>query len=386
MRRRQNGTRTKKALITLLALPVVLWGLWGAMPMLAGLAAKAALVSAYCNMPEGSLAVLEERFNSELFGESEKESPTVPAKPNYSYDSPAPNEVDDSAPDIEEEEEDAEQFVERDIPQEYRGVIKELQYCADDSLPYISLPFGHIKNTTKLSNEDVEDELQKPLELGVTGTDEPQVLIVHTHATEAYEPVLSDAFDTRQTWRSTDDEQNMVQVGNRIAGELEAAGIGVIHDVTQHDYPTYNGAYERSAKTVKSRLEEYPSIKVVLDVHRDAIQPAEDTVVKATAEIDGKKAAQVMIITGCDDGTMNVPDWAYNLRFAAALQSTAEEKYEGLMRPVFFCYRKYNMDLTRGSILLEFGSHGNTLREAEYSGELIGKALAEVLVQQGAGQ
>lgn len=86
-----------------------------------------------------------------------------------------------------------------------------------------------------------------------------------------------------------------------------------------------------------------------------------------------------MIITGCEDGSMGVPEWSSNLRFAAALQSTAEESYPGLMRPIFFCYRKYNMDLTTGSILLEFGSHGNTLKEAEYSGELIGKALAQTL-------
>lgn len=68
-----------------------------------------------------------------------------------------------------------------------------------------------------------------------------------------------------------------------------------------------------------------------------------------------------MIIAGCDDGTMNMPDWERNLRWAAALQSTAETMYPGLTRPVFFCYRKYNMDLTGGSLLIEFGSHGQYL-------------------------
>ena len=379
MNRRKSRPQAKKMLAMLLVLPIAVWGTWRAMPTLMQIAAKAAMVSAYCNMPEGSLAVLEERFNSELFGQSEKENPTVPKKPDITYDSPPLSEDEESVPDPEPYEEE---LVERDIPPQYRGIIKELQYGADLTLPYIPLAAGHLKNTTKLKNEQVQKELDKPLELGITQTDEPQVLIVHTHATEAYEPVNSESYDTRGTWRDTDNTNNMVQVGNRIADELTAKGIGVIHDDTQHDYPTYNGAYERSAKTVQGWLEKYPSIKVVLDVHRDAIQPEDDTIVKAVAIIDGRKAAQVMIITGCDDGTMNVPDWAYNLRFAASLQSTAEAKYEGLMRPIFFCYRKYNMDLTRGSILLEFGSHGNTLKEAEYSGELIGKALAELLETQ----
>lgn len=385
MSRRQKNFMAKKAIIVLFAAPFLLWGLKAASPYILSLAAKAAMVSACFNMPEGSLAVLEERFNSELFGNSEKISPTVPIKPHAATTpqaKPSSEAEEENSVEGEDEPEAEEAPPKRDIPEEYRGTIKEVQYAADSSLPYIRLADGYIKNTTKLSADKIYKELEKPLELDLTQIDEPQVLIVHTHATEAYEPLASDIFDTRYTWRNIDNEQNMVAVGRVIADELKAAGIGVIHDGTQHDYPTYNGAYGRSAKTVVGWLAKYPTIKVVLDIHRDAIQPADDIIVKAVAEIDGKKAAQVMIITGCDDGTMNVPDWAYNLRFAAALQSSAEGSYNGLMRPVLFCYRKYNMDLTRGSVLLEIGGHGNTLDEAKYSAELIGKALASLLEKQ----
>ncbi len=385
MARHRRTRQIKKALALLLAIPLIGWGAYRSLPVLTDLAARAALVSAYVNMPEGSVALLEERFNSELFENGEKDDPIVSQAPPAVSSAPevpsSPGADLSSAPD-----ENAPRDEDRidlpgpdSVPPRFRGTIREVQYGADGTPLYIPLAAGYLKNSTNLENDEVQAELDQPLELKLEETTEPQVLILHTHATEAYEPYPVDFYDTRGTWRSTDNSCNMVQVGNRIAEQLEAAGIGVIHDGTQHDYPSYNGAYERSAETVKAWLEEYPSIKVVLDVHRDAIQPEDDVIVKATAEIEGKKAAQVMIITGCEDGTMGVPDWPSNLRFAAALQSTAEGMYPGLMRPIFFCYRKYNMDLTKGSILLEFGSHGNTLEEAEYSGELIGKALAEAL-------
>jgi len=367
----------KKALSLMLILPLAAWGLFKCMPLLTNLAARAAMLSAAMNMPEGSIAMLEQRFNSELFENGEKNNVIVSeAPPPVSSSEP---ESSSSQSGIDSEEENPSLPTPEDIPAEYRGTIRELQYGADSSQIYIPLKAGYLKNSTKLDNADVQKELNKPLEMKLKQTDEPQVLIVHTHATESYEPYPVGFYDKRGTWRTTDNAYNIVQVGNRIAEQLEEAGIGVIHDATQHDYPSYNGSYERSAETIKGYLKQYPSIKVVLDVHRDAIQPEDDVIVKATAEIDGKKAAQVMIITGSEDGTMGVPNWSSNLRFAAALQSSAEGMYEGLMRPIFFCYRKYNMDLTKGSILLEFGSHGNTLEEAEYSGELIGKALAKTL-------
>ena len=163
-----------------------------------------------------------------------------------------------------------------------------------------------------------------------------------------------------------------------ITARRQQAGIGVIHDTTQHDYPSYNGAYDRSAVTVQSYLQQYPSIRIVLDIHRDAIASGSQ-VYSAETEINGKKAAQVMIISGCDDGTMGYPDYMKNLSFAAALQNRLEGDYPTLTRPILFDYRKYNQQLTTGSLLLEIGSHGNTLEQAVYTGQLIGKSLGRLL-------
>ena len=163
---------------------------------------------------------------------------------------------------------------------------------------------------------------------------------------------------------------------------LKAAGYGVVHDTTCHDYPSYNGSYDRSGETIQRNLEKYPDIQVTLDVHRDAMGTQDGMRIKPTALINGKKAAQVMIISGCDDdGTLGFPNWEYNLRLGVRIQKSLSDLYPGLARPLSFCPKKYNEHMTKGSLLVEFGTEVNTLEEVKYSGQLFGKALAETLEQ-----
>ena len=131
---------------------------------------------------------------------------------------------------------------------------------------------------------------------------------------------------------------------------------------------------------MQAYLERYPSIKVVLDVHRDAIEDSDGTRVKPVCEIDGESTAQVMVIAGCGNGSsIALPNWRLNLRFAAEWEATMESAYPGLTRPVLCGYRFYNQDLTTGSLLIEIGGHANTLDEALRAGEYAAKALAGVL-------
>lgn len=259
------------------------------------------------------------------------------------------------------------------------GVISALTYGFYQGDDYITLDGGgQVRNMTSVSNDVLLEESRKPYDFNVERNGEPQVLIMHTHETESYEPYTRDFYDSSFTSRTTDDSMNMAAVGDKIAEQLEGAGIGVIHDVTKHDYPSYNGSYDRSRVTALDILAENPSIKVVLDIHRDAIERPDGTRIAPTVEINGKNAAQVMIISGCDDGTMGMPDYMKNFRFASALQQQLEEDFPGLTRPVLFDYRQYNQDLTTGSILIEVGGHANSIDEALYSGELIGRALADL--------
>lgn len=260
------------------------------------------------------------------------------------------------------------------------GTITSMTYGYMKGDAYVDLDIaGQVRNVTSVSGEKVLEESRLLPDFTVEKNSEPQVLIMHTHATESYEPYERDFYDASFNSRTTDRSMNMVAVGDRIAEQLEAAGIGVIHDGTLHDYPSYNGSYDLSRETVRKYLEEYPSIKVVLDVHRDAIERESGERIAPLAAIDGKNAAQVMIICGCDDGTMNMPNCMKNLRFACLLQRQMESDYPGLTRPVLFDYRKYNQDLTTGSILIEMGGHANSIEQAEYSGELVGKSLAKCL-------
>ena len=352
--------------------------LFYSLPGISGYMVKAGVISAGFALPEGGLAVLEGGLNQE-------EPQSVPAAEPIPESSALPEEseaAEEPAP--QEESEPAEASyppIEVSVPavaDENKAELVHKTYTVSPSNIYIPLENGYIKNCTSISKADIEAQVQNPPYFTIEDTDEPQVLIMHTHTTESYVPFTGDYYDKTMSFRSTDNSQNMAVVGDRIASELEAAGIGVIHDTTQHDYPSYNGAYDRSQKTVEQYLAEYPSIKIVLDVHRDAIASG-DQVIYAETEIDGKKAAQVMIISGCDDGTMGYPDYMKNLSFAAALQNQLEGDYPTLTRPILFDYRKYNQQLTTGSLLLEIGSHGNTLEQAAYTGELIGRSLGRLL-------
>ncbi len=257
------------------------------------------------------------------------------------------------------------------------GKIEETQLLATSS----TVSYGNVivNNKTETKKVDIKKELSKTPEFGEITKDEPYILVYHTHTTEGYELLDKGWYSDDYVSRTKELDKTVVRVGEEIVSRLEKAGFKVIHDKTIYD-ASYNGAYSRSLKTVEKILKENPSIVITLDVHRDAIEYSNGTKCKPTATINGKKAAQVMIITGAEEGDIkDFPDWNKNLTFAIALQEKTEENYKGLMRPIFFCQRKYNMHVTPCSLLLEMGTDANTLEEAVYSGRLIGDSLAELL-------
>ena len=259
------------------------------------------------------------------------------------------------------------------------GDIEEYFYGEYKGKQYINLDNGgQIRNCTELSNDLVYTESKKDFDFEIDpDSDQPQILIYHTHATESFELTERDFYDKSFSAKTTDPTKSIISVGDEICKQLEKAGIPYIHDTLVHDYPSYTGSYQSSRATVQELLKKYPSIKIALDIHRDAIEKQDGTRLSPVIEIDGKKAAQIMIISGCDDGTMNMPNYLKNLHFASNLQSKFNVSYKGLTRPILFDYRFYNQDLTTGSLLIEVGSHGNSLEQVKYSGELIGKTLAK---------
>ena len=381
MIRRKKGKWGKRVLsltVCAVTIPASIKLMFLSLPYMNATASKAVLLSAGLTLPEGGQAALTDRTTESVVSvyHSEKEENSSSSL-SSSVGSFVVSAASSSLSSVIQE-------VDTVLPAEKRGgKILRQAYGGGGSGDLISLVKGQVRNGTSIATETVKSELLKKLELTLTKTDEPQVLIYHTHATESYETATRDYYDKTFNSRTRDDNKNMNMVGEQIAAELRAAGIGVIHDKTQHDYPSYTGAYELSMKTIQKHLKEHPSIRVVLDVHRDAIQRNDGTRIAPTATVNGKKAAQIMIIAGAEKQGDITHDFYKNLRFAAFLQSELETAYPGLMRPVAFDYRKYNQSASPGALLLEIGGHGNSLEEARYTGELAGKAIAVALKKLG---
>lgn len=114
-------------------------------------------------------------------------------------------------------------------------------------------------------------------------------------------------------------------------------------------------------------MKEYPSIRFVLDVHRDAIEASDGSQVKVVSEIEGQgTAAQLSLIMGSDGGGLSHPDWMENLRLAVAVQEQALTDYPTLMRPLLLRNSRYNQHATTGSLLVEVGTAGNAPRRRSW--------------------
>ena len=258
----------------------------------------------------------------------------------------------------------------------HKGAVKEKQ-IKNSGEHYGNI---YVKDGNSHFDPDIRKMLNTPAKCKIKKDAGYQVLLIHTHTTERYADSDKDWYDKNINPRTTDKSESVVAVGDEIEKALNAAGIRTLHITTYHDYPEYTGAYNRARETIKSCLARYPSIEMVIDVHRDAMTLDDGTKIKPTVTIDGKKAAQVMIISGCDnDGSLDFDGWRNNLAMAVQLQKQLADDHEGLARPLYFAPYRYNMDLTPNSLLIEFGTDVNTLDEAKYAGQMVGQSLAKVL-------
>lgn len=207
----------------------------------------------------------------------------------------------------------------------------------------------------------------------------PQILIMHTHGTEAYTMADGDDYTPSDTARTTDENYNMIRVGEEIKTVFEEMGLSVIHDTSLYDYPSYTGSYARSLAGIQSYLEEYPTISVVLDVHRDALIGSDGTAYKVTDTLEnGETVAQVMLVVGTNDGGLEHPHWEDNLTLAAHIQAAMLALHPGFPRPVNLRSQRFNQHMTYGSLLVEVGTSGNTLQEALAGARMFAQAAGEV--------
>ena len=208
---------------------------------------------------------------------------------------------------------------------------------------------------------DIGKLLSRPLEWNLK-ENPPSVLILHTHTTEGYAETPG--------WRTTEESGNMVAIGDIVADGLTEQGIGVLHDRKLHDYPSYNGAYVRTRKSLAEYLRQYPSIRLVLDLHRDAAGEGSRQM-RTQATVAGEPSAQLMIVMGT-----NYDTYQENLSLGLKLHVQLERMYPGITRPLQLRAARFNQDLCPGALLIEIGAAGNTQQEARRAAEALTQALA----------
>ena len=205
----------------------------------------------------------------------------------------------------------------------------------------------------------------------------PQVLIVHSHASESYTMPPGQEYVPSGTFRTADRSCNMVRVGDELAAELSSYGISVVHDRTLHDGESYNDAYENSLASIQSYLAKYPSIVYVLDLHRDASSGKQQ--LRPLAQTAGGAAAKIMLVVGTDRGNRIHPNWRKNFSLALRLQTLLERVSPGITRPLNLRTQRFNQDLSPGALLIEIGGAGNTHQEALASTDILAQAIEALL-------
>ncbi len=245
-----------------------------------------------------------------------------------------------------------------------------------------SLPVEGFNNIEINNKTEFEINPQALMDEGLNLTlekNQPQILIIHTHATESFTQGLGENYLESDYMRTTDIHYNVIGLGNILEEILTANGISVIHDENLYDYPSYSGSYTRTAEAIEKHLAENPTIKIVFDIHRDAIGEG-DAIFRTFAEIDNTASAQAMLLVGTGANGLEHPNWEENLKLALLIQKTVMDKYETLMRPLAIVEERYNQQLTNGSLIIEIGSTGNTYAEAKVATELFADAISPMLL------
>ena len=205
-----------------------------------------------------------------------------------------------------------------------------------------------------------------------------QVLIVHTHTSEAYTPEPGWEYQQTAEYRTADPTRSVVRVGEELAMELRRQGVDVIHDATVCDDPDYPHAYEHSFDVIEAQLAAHPSIQIVLDIHRDAMTDEEGNAVAETCELDGG-CARLMLVVGTDEGGLPHPNWQENLSFALKLQALLNRSAPGLCRDLSLRTERFNQHFTPCSLLVEVGAAGNTLAQTLPAARYLARAVAELV-------
>ena len=234
-----------------------------------------------------------------------------------------------------------------------------------------NVKYDKVKIKNQTSYDLTEDVLKPDIKI-----ENKNIIIFHTHSCESYTP--SELYQYTQTgnFRTTDLNYTVTRVGTELSNYLKKYNINVVHDTSYHDYPSYNGSYTKSLKTVENILKTTPS-DIIIDLHRDAIGSRSDYA--PIVKIGDDYAAQIMFVIGTNEGGLYHPNWKQNLKFAVKVQEKAEEMYPGLFKPIMLTKSRYNQHIGKFANIIEVGATGNTLEQTLTSMKYLSNVLNEVL-------
>ena len=206
-------------------------------------------------------------------------------------------------------------------------------------------------------------------------SDKPTILIYHTHTTEAYTQTETETYREAGKWRTKDNTKNVVAVGEALKDILEREyGFHVIHDTTDHAPPKLATAYERSLMTMEKYHEEYPSIILFIDLHRDAY--ATDHAPCDYLIINGVETARLMLVVGKGEKYDDKPYYESNIAFAKRITDHLNSIESDLCRPIRVKTGRYNQHVAPNCILVEVGHNANTLSQAMAAMPYLAESIA----------
>ena len=237
-----------------------------------------------------------------------------------------------------------------------------------------NVQYGAVKIKNQTSYTLTEEMMNPDMTI-----DNKNIILFHTHSCESYTSSEKYSYTPTGNFRTTDLQFTVTNVGTELQNQLQKYGYSVTHDTSYHDYPSYNGSYTNSLKTVQNILQTYPA-DIIIDVHRDAIGSRPDYA--PTVKIgENDYAAQLMFVIGTNAGGLWHPNWNQNLKFAIKVQQVAEEMYPGLFKPIMLTESRYNQHTGKYASIIEVGSTGNTMEQSLTSMKYLAKVLDAVLKQ-----
>lgn len=266
-------------------------------------------------------------------------------------------------------------------PPQKKGSTASISAMAPSTINAIAaFPDQSQQQAHRLSQEQAQQKKQQPQTLPAAAVentksalrmDEPLILVLHTHTSECYLPTSGET-------HLFNGQGDIVKVGKRLVDVLNSKyKIPTIHCDRIHDQYPWHEAYQRSQVTVQEYLAKYPSIKIVIDVHRDGTPGLEHSTV-----IDGERTARVMLVIGTNRMGLEHPDWEKNLAFAEKVKAETDRLFPGLSLGIIKADARYNQHLSNQAMIAEMGGENCTLDEALYSATYFADVIANIVKQE----